>query len=138
MTIAIENLKTAMQKAISVRPKVGGFAHLAEVLRQAGINKNIWSLPSCQSVYLTNLGPIVTQMPSLISDMAEVPKFDREALVKAIRTDQAGNSTFQEFLIAAWRAGVTQYEVDFNLRQVVYMGCMGEQYLEKYPTVEVK
>jgi hypothetical protein len=30
-------------------------------------------------------------------------KFNRDALVAVLRTDQAGNSTFPEFLLACWR-----------------------------------
>jgi uncharacterized protein YbcV (DUF1398 family) len=49
------------------------------------------------------------------------------------RTDQAGNSTFPEFLAASWRAGVVRYDVDFEARTVAYNGCKGEEYLEAYP-----
>ena len=65
-----------------------------------------------------------------------VPLFDREALIAALRTDQAGNSTSPEFL-ASWRAGVVRYDVDFSARTVSYYGCNGEEYVEKYPAVEV-
>ena len=57
---AIENLQAAQQKAMANRPKVGGFPYLAEVLRQAGVTRNIWFLPACQSLYLTQDGPVVT------------------------------------------------------------------------------
>ena len=39
----------AQKYAMSIRPKTGGFPVLAEVLRQAGVQMNRWSLPSCQS-----------------------------------------------------------------------------------------
>jgi uncharacterized protein YbcV (DUF1398 family) len=70
--------------------------------------------------------------------MADVPAFDREALIKALRIDQAGESTFPEFLAASWRAGVVRYDVDFAARRVAYYGCDGEQYVESYPAVDVK
>jgi uncharacterized protein YbcV (DUF1398 family) len=57
---AIENLQSAMKRAISIRPKVGGFPVLAEVLRQAGVKRNIWNLPSAESLYLTEHGSVVT------------------------------------------------------------------------------
>jgi len=66
-----------------------------------------------------------------------VPSFNREALIAALRTDQAGESTFPEFLAACWRAGVVRYDVDFAARTVAYYGCTGEQYVEAYPVVEV-
>jgi uncharacterized protein YbcV (DUF1398 family) len=62
---------------------------------------------------------------------------DREALIAALRTDQAGNSNFPEFLEASWRAGVVRYDVDFAARTVAYYGCNGEEYVEEYPAVEV-
>ena len=128
MSKAVENLQAAQQRAMAIRPKVGGFPYLAEVLRQAGVTHNCWFLPACQSLYLTNDGPVVTQAAPLLSGTAEVPPF-REALIKALRTDQAGESTFPEFLAASWRAGVVRYDVDLAQRTVAHYGCNGEQYL---------
>ncbi len=51
-----EKLMEAQKYAMSIRPKVGGFPVLAEVLREAGVQMNRWSLPSCQSVYLMKDG----------------------------------------------------------------------------------
>ena len=92
MSKAIENLQAAQQRAMAVRPKVGGFPYLAETLRLAGVTRNLWFLPACESVYLTELGPVVTQGSPLVSGMADIPKFDREALIKALRTDQRASS----------------------------------------------
>jgi len=69
--------------------------------------------------------------------MADIPSFDREALVKALREDQAGRTTFPQFLEAAWRAGVIEYDVDFEARRVSYYGYLGEEYVEEYPAVDV-
>jgi uncharacterized protein YbcV (DUF1398 family) len=137
MSKAIDNLNTAMQRAASIRPKVGGFPYLAESLRQAGVTRNIWSLPGCQSLFLTAQGPVVMQGIPLVAGTADVPAFDREALIQALRIDQAGESTFPEFLAATWRAGVVRYEVDFAARTVAYAGCHGEEYVEAYPAVEI-
>jgi uncharacterized protein YbcV (DUF1398 family) len=137
MSNAIENLKAAMQRAMAGRPKVGGFPYLAEVLRRAGIRRNLWSLPSCQSLYLTELGAVAVAGTPLVSGMAEVPAFDKDALVAALRTDQAGNSTFAEFLAESWKAGVVSYDVDFAGRVVTYYGLGGEKYVESYPAAEV-
>ena len=41
------------------------------------------------------------------------------------RPDQAGKSTFSEFLDASWRAGVTRYDVDLEARTVSAKGCKG-------------
>ncbi len=137
MSKAIDALDTAMKRAMAGRPKVGGFPCLAKVLRQAGVTRNLWYLPACQSVYLMEQGPVVTQGTPLVSGTVDVPAFDREALITALRTDQAGKSTFPEFLAASWRAGVVRYEVDFKERVVIYYGCDGEEYAEHYPAVDI-
>ncbi len=134
---AICNLQAALQRAMAGRPKVGGFPCLAETLRRAGVSRNLWHLPSCQSLYLTEAGPVVTQGTPLFTDTADVPPFDQAALVKALRTDQAGESTFPQFLAAAWQAGVVSYEVDLTARTVAYYGVNGKKYVEEYLTVEV-
>jgi len=138
MSTAIDNLQAAIERAMAIRPKVGGFPYLAETLRRAGVTRNFWSLPSCQSLYLTEHGPVVTQMPPLIMGMADVPSFDREALIKALRTDQAGESSFPEFLSAAWKSGIVRYDVNFAERTVAYYGAGDEEYIEAYPAVEVQ
>lgn len=130
-----DKLIEAQKYALSIRPKIGGFPVLAEVLRQAGVQINRWSLPSCQSIYLMKDGEVVQQGTPIITGTSEIPKFDRRALIVAIRTDQEGNSTFPEFLQAAWEAGVIGYDVDFMARKVIYYGVNGESYLEEYPAV---
>src|SRR5271155_4260655 len=104
MSKAIEILQAALQRAMAGRPKVGGFPYLAETLRRAGVTRNLWYLPACQSVYLTEDGPVVTMGTPLSMGTVDVPAFSREALISALRTDQAGKTTFPEFLAASWRA----------------------------------
>jgi uncharacterized protein YbcV (DUF1398 family) len=137
MSKAIDNLTKAMEQAAAIRPKVGGFPYLAESLRRAGVTRNVWSLPACQSLFLTNQGPVVMQGAPLVSGTVDVPTFNREALIAALRIDQAGESTFPEFLKATWRAGVVRYDVDFAARSVAYLGCNGEEYIEAYRRVEI-
>jgi uncharacterized protein YbcV (DUF1398 family) len=137
MSKAIVNLENAMKRAAEIRPKVGGFPYLAETLRRAGVSRNIWALPACQSLFLTEKGPVVMQATPLEKGMVDVPAFDRDKLIAALRTDQAGESTFPEFLQASWRAGVVSYDVDFERRTVAYYGCNGEEYVEEYRAVEI-
>lgn len=137
MSNAIENLQQAMERAAAIRPKIGGFPYLAETLRRAGVTRNLWTLPAGQSLFLMESGPVVMQGEPLMSGMADVPRFDQEALIRALRTDQAGESTFPEFLEASWKAGVVGYDVDFAARTVRYFGCEGEEYVEAYPAVDV-
>ena len=137
MSTAIDNLQAALQRAFAARPRVGGFRYLAETLRRAGVTRNLWFLPACQSLYLTRQGPVVTQGAPLVTGTVDVPPFDRQALITALRTDQAGESTFREFLAAAWRAGIVSYDVDFDKRVVTYYGCSGDEYAEEYPALEI-
>ena len=138
MSRAIENLEAAQRRAMAGRPKIGGFPYLAETLRRAGVTRNVWTLPAAQSLYVTKDGSVVTQGTPLASGTVDVPSFNREALITALRTDQAGNSTFPEFLAASWRAGVVRYHVDLVARTVSYYGCNGEEYTEEYPAIEVE
>jgi uncharacterized protein YbcV (DUF1398 family) len=137
MSTAIDNLEAALKKAMAIRPRAGGFPVLAETLRRAGVTRNMWSLPACQSLYLTNAGPVIIQGTPLVSGAVDVPVFDHEALIRALRTDQAGESTFPEFLAASWRAGIVRYDVDFAARTVRYYGCDGEECVEANPVVEI-
>jgi len=132
-----EKLTEAQKYAMSIMPKIGGFTILAEVLRQAGIQTNRWSLPSCQSIYLMKDGSVVQQGTPLVTGTCEIPKFDREALIKAIRTDQKGESTFPEFLQSTWNAGVVGYDVDFVSRKITYYGAKGEIYFEEYAAITI-
>lgn len=137
MSQIIEKLTEAQKYGMSIRPKVGGFPVLAEVLRQAEVLMNRWVLPSCQSIFLMKEGAVVQQGAPLVTGLHEISKFDQEALIVALRTDQNGNSTFHEFLLSTWKAGVVGYDVDFTERKVIYYGANGERYLEKYPAVEI-
>lgn len=137
MSQSINNLKQAQETAMKLRPQVGGFPVLAEVLRQFGILKNIWTLPSCQSLYLTKLGAVMVQGTPLTTGLVDVPIFNQDALIHALRTDQAGTSTFPEFLNSTWKAGIIRYEVDFENRCVTYFGINDESYSELYPLVTV-
>jgi uncharacterized protein YbcV (DUF1398 family) len=134
---AIETLEAALQRAMAGRPQAGGFPYLAETLKRAGVTRNIWSLPACQSLYLTDEGPVMMLGAPVVSGTVDVPPFNQEALIVALRADQAGKSTFSEFLEASWRAGIVRYDVDLIARTVAYYGCEGEQYIEDYPSVEV-
>ena len=107
MSTITATVQNAQRRAAEIRPKVGGFPVLAEVLRQAGIHRNEWTLPAAQTLYLTDAGAVVEPATPLISAMSEVPAFDRDAVIDALRADQAGHTTFPQFLTALWTAGVT-------------------------------
>lgn len=103
-----------MAYAMAHRPKVGGFPFLAECMRLAGIQKNIWHLPGCTSIYIMKDGSLVQQGEPLVSGATEIPVFNEELLVSAVG-----------------------YEVDLEERKVSYFGLCGEKYVESYPKVEI-
>lgn len=138
MSQTAQRLEQAFARAQSLRSSEGGgFPILAEVLRQAGVERNVWHLPSAQSLYQGRFGTVIQQGPPLVQGMVEVPAFDEAALIAALRKDQSGQSTFPAFLAAAWAAGVIGYEIDFLQRTCTYCGCKGEIYVESYPAVRV-
>ncbi len=139
MSTSPEKIERAMKYAMEHRPQVGGFPFLAACLQKAGVKHNIWSLPAVMSMYLMDSGEyIINQGTPLMTGMAVVPPFDQDAIIAAIRTDQAGESTFPVFLQAIWNAGGWGYDVDFEKRTVTYMGSKGELYTESYPSVDVE
>ena len=137
MSKSIDKLQAAQKHAMANRPKVGGFAYLAETMRQAGVKLNVWTLPACQSIYHMEDGSVVQQGTPLVNGSADIPTFDKIALIKAINIDQAGKSTFPEFLKASWKAGVIWYQVDFEKRTVTYGGSKGETYFTEYSAVSI-
>ncbi|MFC4653290.1 DUF1398 domain-containing protein [Lactococcus nasutitermitis] len=138
MTTTIENILEAMKKAEKIRPKVGGFPYLAECLRQANVTRNVWHLPSAQSTFFTKNTAVTFQNEPLVKGPVEIPAYDEAKFLKALRADQAGETSFPEFLKATWEAGIVSYEVDFLKRTCTYYGINDENYTENYPSVSVK
>jgi uncharacterized protein YbcV (DUF1398 family) len=93
--------------------------------------------PPARASTLQRTDPFAAQGTPLVGGTVDVSPFNRDALIAALRTDQAGNSSFQEFLAASWRAGVVRSDVDFAARKVTYYGCNGEEYIGDYPAVDV-
>lgn len=73
MSRAIEKLEAAQKRAMAIRPKVGGFPYLAEVLRQAGVKRNLWFLPSCQSASQNGSWQTASEEGSRITCVLRVP-----------------------------------------------------------------
>jgi uncharacterized protein YbcV (DUF1398 family) len=137
MSIATDNLSRALTRAQSVRPAVGGFPYLAEALRQAGISRCRVDVPANSFLYAGEAGPVVVQGEPLVAGPADVAPFDELALVRALRADQAGESTLPEFMTACWAAGVTTYEVDTAARICTYRGSLDDVYVERYADVQL-
>ena len=134
---ATRNLDEALRTAMANRPAAQGFPYLAETLRRAGVRSNTWVLPAMQSCYETELGTVVVQSSPLVDGMADVPPFDRAALLDALRADQAGHTTFPQFAEAAWRAGVLRWVVDLDNRTCTYFGLGEQTYVERFAAVDL-
>ncbi|MFF9983195.1 DUF1398 family protein [Streptomyces erythrochromogenes] len=132
---AISHLQAALERGAAVRPKVGGFPHLAESLRRAGVSHCRMAVPSNAFLYLTEHGNVVVQGEPLVTGFAAAPAFDRAGLIEALRADQAGETTFPEFVRGCWNAGIVWYDVDTAARTCTYYGADGESYTEDYPSV---
>lgn len=128
-------MHTALARAAAVRPKVGGFPYLAEVLRQAGVSRCRMALPSNAMLYLTAAGPVVVQEEPLCTGPVEAAPFDRAALITALRADQAGETDFPEFVQGCRQAGMLWYDVDLDARTCTYYGAEGDSYTENYAAV---
>jgi uncharacterized protein YbcV (DUF1398 family) len=137
MTELAERIGMAQQEAARIRPKVAGFPYLAETLRQAGVSVIYVTVPSMTTTFVTAEGAIVQQGAPMVSGAAELAPFDELALIAAIRTDQAGDSTYPEFMASTWAAGVLTYDVDLQARTCTYRSVTGERYVEVYPAVEL-
>jgi uncharacterized protein YbcV (DUF1398 family) len=137
MTTIMETINAANSSAAAIRPKVGGFPYLAEVLRQAGVTNYFFDVPSMTVVYATPEGDVLKPGRFIRRDETLVPPFDASALVAALQTDQRGESTFPEFVEASFLAGVLRFEVDTAARTCTYLGAHGEQYIEEYAAVEL-
>ncbi|KXT62840.1 DUF1398 family protein [Lactococcus sp. DD01] len=133
-----KNIQRAMLKANHIGAESKVFTYLAECLRQEGIVKNIWHLPSGDSFYFSQAGSLVNPGNPLIGRVGPCPDFDQIALIKNIRANQAGKISFPEFLVSLWKAGVIRYEIDFTTRQMSYFGAFDQVYQENYPTVEIE
>ncbi|MFJ9549327.1 DUF1398 family protein [Streptomyces erythrochromogenes] len=132
---AISHLQAALERGAAVRPKVGGFPHLAESLRLAGVSHCRMAVPSNAFLYLTERGNVVVQGEPLVTGFAAAPAFDRAGLIAALRADQAGETTFPEFVRGCWNAGIVWYDVDTAARTCTYYGADGASYTEDYPSV---
>lgn len=135
MSTIIEKVAAATTRGALVRPKVGGFPYLAEAMRQAGITKNSFDVPSMSMVYVTAEGNLLQPGPPMFTEATIVPPFNEAALVTALRADQRGETEFSDFVTAIFNAGVVRFEVDTVARVCTYFGAGGTHYREEYAAV---
>ncbi|MFF3015649.1 DUF1398 family protein [Streptomyces sp. NPDC057939] len=137
MTTAVDHLQAVLERAQADRPEVGGFPHLAESLRRAGVTRYRMAVPSNAVLYLTAAGPVAVQSEPLLAGIVQVARFDRQSLIAALRANQAGETTFPEFVRGCWMAGIVWYDVDLAARTCTYHGADGDSYVEEYEAVEL-
>ncbi|UAN43327.1 DUF1398 family protein (plasmid) [Enterobacter sp. JBIWA008] len=135
MSNNVKRILAALDAARQLPVREGHFPHLANLLHRTGILSNTWTLPGCQSIYETQEGCVVIPGEPLLNSPVDVPPFSDKKLMTAICEDQAGNTTFREFLMRIWQAGVVSYRVDFVSRTVTYYGLNGDIWEENYPDV---
>ena len=87
------------------------------------------------AVYSSSHGTAVEQGAPLISALTPTPRYDQDKLIAALRRDQQGDSTYPEFMIATWQAGVLTYDVDLTERTCTYIAATGQRYIESYPRI---
>ncbi len=136
-TAQIETVQQAQRRGTAARPPVNGFPYYAEALRAAGISAVETSIATGGSVYHLADGAVAESFDPIVAPVSAVPKWDETELIAAIRADQAGRSSFPEFLGAAWEAGVIHFRVDLANRTCTYFGVAGNHYIEEYPAVAV-
>lgn len=77
------------------------------------------------------------QVTPLTEGVTVAPAFDRDELIRVLRADQAGATTFPAFLKGVWNAGIVRYVVAFDERCVRYYGAAGDVYEESYVPVSI-
>lgn len=124
------------ERGVRRRPAVGGFPVLAESLHAAGVDAVHCDVASMTTLYRTGHGAVVDQQAPLVAGLSRVADFDRDA-VGAIRRDQLGQSTYPEFMLDIWHAGVVAYDIDLAARTCTYLGLDPtiDMYVEDYPAV---
>lgn len=133
-----ERIGAALETAGRVRPRVGGFPYLAEALRVAGVRTVHIDVAGCTTVYRFTDGAAISRGEPLTGGLSSVAAFDADALVAALRRDQAGDSTYREFMVSTWAAGVVDYDVDLSARTCTYRGALdGDVYVESYAAVDL-
>jgi uncharacterized protein YbcV (DUF1398 family) len=102
----VETVQQAQRRGAAARPRVNGFPYYAEALRAAGITAVETSVATGGSIYHLADGAVAQASDPIAGSVSAVPDWDEGALIAAIRADQAGQTTFADFLAGSWKAGV--------------------------------
>jgi len=93
------------------------------------------AVPANAFLCLAEHGDVVVQGEPLVTGFVAAPQCDQVALIGALRADQAGETTFPEFVLGCWNAGIVWYDVDTAARTCAYCGANGESCIDEYPSV---
>lgn len=109
------------------------YPQLAQRLIAAGVHSYTVDVATAIIVYRTASGENAihqnTNKPRIVAET-----FNKEQVIQVIRINQAGNSTYAEFMEGIANAGVRFYEAMFfgDNKRVTYIG-IGDSYEEKIP-----
>lgn len=106
-----------------------------DVPRQARVRTNAFDVACGSALYRTDADAVVQYGTRLRTGTAAVAPFGPDALVEAIRADQAGETTFPEFFESIGNAGVVRYDVDPEAPTCTYQGANRGSNVERYPAV---
>lgn len=129
----------ARERGIRLQLAGGGFPVLAESLRSAGVCFVHCNVASMTTLYRTHQGAVIDQQVPILSGLERVVDFECAEVIAAIRRDQQGASTYPEFMVEIWRAGVISYDIDLVARTCTYRGLdpAVDVHVEEYPAVEL-
>lgn len=74
-----DRITAAQTRGAEIRPRAGGFPHLAASLRLAGVTRVEVTVPSRTTVLITDEGSVVQQGTPMTGASAEVPPYDADA-----------------------------------------------------------
>lgn len=110
------------------------FPQIVAALQEAGFEGYWVDLRAGTSTYYLPSGEAVS-VRAETPQAADAPRFDRDAVVQAIREAQQGapGYTYTGFCDTVARAGCVGYLVSIPGRRVLYIGRTGETHTEHFP-----
>lgn len=108
------------------------FGEIVEALLEVGVESYYADYRSHSITYYMPGDEIfMVEVPNFENAIAE--KFDKDALISAIRGAQAGNVMCPEFKKLSQAAGCVGYMVWLTGKHVSYFGRNGETHIENFP-----
>lgn len=108
------------------------FPEAVGALLSAGVESYFVDTARMEEIAYLRDGSSVSHKMTLPPCMAAID-FSADRLIAAIRDAQADRIRYPEFLQRATAAGVLGYWAFLDGRQVVYIGRLGQQHIERFP-----